>query len=344
MKHSLNILLLSLFITLSLHAEEMLSRTRMLMGTYATVTLPAQHNRQISESFSLIAKIEHALSTFDENATLARLNDEHTVPYDPVLAEAFTLSYSYYEETDGYFDVTIGSITKDLYRFGTERPQSPSKMALEHAKRNIDGFHIGKKRITSDEGIVIDLGGMGKGYAVDKTAQWLNEQNITQSIVGLSGDIRCLHTCELYLQSPFQEGMFAKITAKIPNLSISTSGTYHRYATRPEEHHLIDPKTATQGKAFVSVTLFTKADNARIDAYATAVSVMPKKKALAFLKEHKEIGYVLVEPDGNIIKGNLEPLVVHILQSLSHIDIITNSMFKKTFLPYRFQSASSSTV
>ena len=104
------------------------------------------------------------------------------------------------------------------------------------------------KTIKSDDGIVVDLGGMGKGYAVDKVAGYLNEQNITSGIIALSGDIQCLHRCELFLQSPFSEGTFAKVTAKIPHLSIFTSGTYRRYATKKSEHHLINPKTATQGK------------------------------------------------------------------------------------------------
>jgi thiamine biosynthesis lipoprotein len=150
---------------------------------------------------------------------------------------------------------------------------------------------------------------MGKGYAADKVAKYLSELNITSGIIALSGDIRCLQPCEVYLQSPFHEDTFAKIRAKKPHLSISTSGTYRRYATKRSEHHLIDPKTATQGKAFVSVSLFSYANNAKIDAYATAVSVMPKKEALDFLKKHKEIGYILVEPHGNIVFGNLEAFI-----------------------------------
>lgn len=299
-------LTLLIILTWELFGGELLTRTRVLMGTYATVSLPSAYNRQINETFKLITKIEHALSTFDSNATLARLNHAHRIGYDPVLACALTLSRRYYEETDGYFDITVGSITKNLYRFGTQHPQSPDKQALRQAKRNIDGFHVGKNTITSDPGIILDLGGMGKGFAVDEAAQYLGEHNITQGMVGLSGDIRCLDRCELYLQSPFDEGIFAKIISKIPHLSVSTSGTYRRYATKKSEHHLINPKTAVQGNTFVSVTLITQADNTRIDAYATAVSVMPKDKALTFLQKHPDIGYILVEPDGHIIKGGLE--------------------------------------
>ncbi|SFZ97566.1 Thiamin biosynthesis lipoprotein ApbE [hydrothermal vent metagenome] len=305
----ITLLFSSLFANQNIKEEELLSRTRALMGTYVSITLAEKHNSTISSSFNLIQNIEDSLSTYDPNATLAKLNKNHVVPYDLYLPEAIKLSKNYYIDTKGYFDITIGSISKKLYHFGEEKTYSPSKEALHQAVLNIDGIHLNEHNITTEKHIVVDLGGMGKGYAVDKTVAYLKEQNISKGIIALSGDIQCLHKCEIYLQSPFSEATFAKVNTLHPYTSISTSGTYRRYATKKSEHHLINPKTATQGRAFVSVSLFTLADNSKIDAYATAVSVMPKDKALTFLKEHTEIGYVLVEPDGNIITGNLENLL-----------------------------------
>ncbi|WP_294951885.1 FAD:protein FMN transferase [Sulfurovum sp.] len=299
-----------LFCILSLlTAEPMEQRTRILMGTYVTVTLPSGHNREISHTFKLLKDIEGSLSTFDRNASLYRLNHTHRISYDACLAEALERSKVYYEKTQGYFDVTIGSISKKLYHFGEARTYSPSKVQLEKAPLNIDGIHISKKYIMTDTDITVDLGGMGKGYGADKAAAYLLEQNISRGIIALSGDIRCLGPCKVYLQSPFSEQTFARTEARVPDLSVSTSGTYRRYAAKKSEHHLIDPKTAEQEKTFVSVSLFSRADNSTIDAYATAVAVMPKKKALAFLKSHQQIGYVLVETDGTVIYGNLEPFI-----------------------------------
>ena len=310
MKFLISVLLTLNFTVPALCADNtLLSRTRSLMGTYVSISLEGQHNKEISTSFGLIQQIENSLSTYDSNATLAKLNKIHSVPFDDYLAEAIILSKNYYKETNGYFDITIGSISKKLYHFGEKKTYSPTQKELKNAKLNINGVHIDSETLKSDEGIVVDLGGMGKGYAVDKVAVYLKEQNITTGIIALSGDIQCLHLCELYLQSPFSEATFAKVTAKIPNLSTSTSGTYRRYATKKSEHHLINPKTATQGKAFVSVSLFTRSDNSKIDAYATAVSVMPRNEALSFLKRHKKIGYVLVEANGNVLFGNLNELV-----------------------------------
>ena len=302
--------LLTLFLLpLLLYAGEMQTRTQTLMGTFVHISLPTQYNRQISESFEYIKSIENVLSSYDKDALVYQLNQDHQVHYNPYLAQALEDSQQYYKDTEGYFDITIGSISKVLYHFGEQNDTLPSKEALQNAKLNIDAIHINNKTIHTEANITIDLGGMGKGYAVDKVASSLHEQNITQGIIALSGDIRCLDICTFELQSPYSEQTFAILTSKHPQLSISTSGTYRRYIKTQEHHHLINPKTASQGREFVSVSLFTHANNAEIDAYATAISVMPREKALDFLHQHKKIGFVLVEKKGKILYGNLDKFV-----------------------------------
>lgn len=302
---TLLLLLLPLFVS----SQEMLTRTQALMGTYVSITLPKQHNTQISESFEKIKQIELALSSYDENAALYKLNQTHHIDYNAHLAEALKASKNLYDETDGYFDVTIGSISKKLYRFGEDNSTIPSQKVLSQAVLNIKGIYIDETSITTQENITVDLGGMGKGFGVDHVADYLLEQNITQGIIALSGDIRCLNRCEFGLQSPYKASAFALLHSQVPQLSISTSGIYRRYIQSQEHHHLIDPKRVTQGRAFISVSLFTKADNTKIDAYATAISVMPKERAFAFLNAHKEIGYVVITQDGRVHYGNLDGLV-----------------------------------
>jgi len=302
-------LIVLLFPLFLLAQEGMHTRTQVLMGTFISITLPETESEHHTKSFELIKHIENSLSTYDPNASLFKLNKTHQIVFDPYLAEAIMLSQSYYDQTNGYFDITIGSITKNLYHFGEEQTYSPSKKMLENAHLDIHGISIDERYITTHKNVTIDLGGMGKGYGADKVAQYLYEQNITKGIIALSGDIRCLNRCEVYLQSPYSEQTFAKVKSKKDQLSISTSGTYRRFAKSKEEHHLINPKTASQGREFVSVSLFTTADNAKIDAYATALSVMSKTEALSFLKDKKEIGFVLVDKKGKILYGNLNDLV-----------------------------------
>jgi len=227
---------------------------------------------------------------------------------DTYLLEILKKSKQIHKESKGYFDISIGSITKKLYHFGEEE-KTPTRKQLNDATIDFNGIQEENGTITVKEGITIDLGGIGKGYGVDKVSDYFNEQNITQGKVALSGDIRCLDICTFHIQSPFEENqVLMGFKSKISNLSISTSGTYRRYIKKKSQHHLINPKNKRQGRAFISATILTNSDNTKADAIATTVSVMPKAKALKFLKE-QEVGFILVEPNGNIIQGNLEMFV-----------------------------------
>ncbi len=290
-------------------AQEMQTRTQIQMGTLVSLTLPSHKEALFSKAFSLIQSLETVLSSYDKNALVYGLNHRHTVMSHPSLVEALTVSQQYYKETQGYFDITIGSLSKNLYHFGEEKERIPLPKEVDSIVLNIKGIMYSPTEITTERNITLDLGGMGKGYTVDKVALLLQEHNTTKGIIALSGDMRCLDICKIGLQSPYSEQPFASIESKVPNLSISTSGTYRRYIQNPKNHHLLNPKTASQGKDFVSVSLFTIADNSKIDAYATAISVMPKEEAYAFLKKHSEIGFVVVETKGKVRHGNLEKFI-----------------------------------
>jgi thiamine biosynthesis lipoprotein len=279
------------------------------MGTFVHITFPKQYNKQISQTFAYLRTIEHSLSSYEDHLVY-RLNQNHTIPYDAVLAEALQLSRDYYAKTNGYFDITIGSISKDLYHFGEDNSTVPTKNSLEKATLNIDAIELNTTSISTGKNITLDLGGMGKGFAVDKAVAFIKEHNITQGIIALSGDIRCLDLCDIDIQSPFkEEESIASFSAKIPNLSISTSGTYRRYVKEKSQHHLISPKSKTQGRDFISVTIISQANNTLCDIMATAIATMPKEEALTFVKNQKEFGYLLLTPTGEEISGNLEKFV-----------------------------------
>ncbi len=287
---------------------EMLERTQMLMGTFATITLPQKNSKELQKSFEILRSVERSLSSYDPKAVIYRLNHEREVSMTAYSHDAFVLSQRYYEESSGYFDITIGSITKELYRFGEEE-RSASIDKLQKAKVSFNGLHFNAKRASLDHGVTIDLGGMGKGFGVDKVAAYLKEQNITEGRVALSGDIRCLDICKMAIQNPFGNGEVATFTTKKSNTAISTSGNYRRYIKDKTKNHLIDPKRKHAQQVFASITLISHGANSDVDAYATAASVMPLEKAILFL-DGLDVGYVLITSDvQQYIGGDIEQFV-----------------------------------
>ena len=295
--------------SISLYTKD-LHRQQVLMGTFVTISLKQEHQKEIQNGFKLIKKIEKSLSSYDKNALLYQLNQDKNISADSHLLEAIEKSKNFYNISQGYFDITIGSITKRLYHFG-EKEKIPSKQALIKAKTDIQGIHIKENKITLDENITLDLGGMGKGFAVDKVADYYRERNISHGIIALSGDIQALHPTTIYINSPFSDKPLAKLKTLYPNTSISTSGTYRRFVKNKKHHHLINPKNKKQGRSFISITLITRKNNTLIDAMATAIGVMPLDEALKLLKEHYEIGYILLTNEKKVLFGQLADLVLY---------------------------------
>lgn len=302
-------LLLSSLFSIADTQIKMTDRIQVIMGTFCTISLESNRSYEIEDGFQKLKEIEMILSSYQKEALVYRLNRDKNISANPILSEILTQSKKYHTQTNGYFDITIGSITHALYRFGEEE-RIPTPQQKQKAVLNIDKIVLNKHNITIDKDIIIDLGGIGKGFAVDCVSEMYQKRGILNGKIALSGDIRCIGFCSVAVQDPFRDiGTIATLNAKIPNLSISTSGIYRRYIKSKSQHHLINPKTKSQGNAFVSVTIVAKGDNTLCDAMATAISVMPYEEALRFVHNQKQFGYFLITPQGEKISGNLEQFV-----------------------------------
>ena len=287
-------------LVLALYAEaKTLSSTQIIMSTFITISTQEENSKYIEDAFNIIKDVDLSLSSYNQNAIIFLLNKNRHVELDDYSYEALKLSEKYYAKTDGYFDVTIGSITKDLYRFGNNE-RLVSSQELANAKVSFNALHVRKKRATLDDGIKIDLGGMGKGFAVDKAAEFFRAKGIENTTISASGDIRCLSTCNIDVQDPFSEGVLLSFETVKKDLGITTSGNYNRYAESTKNNHLINPKEKKSQTKFISITLISNMSSSDLDAYATASSVMPMKKAYKFL-ESLEVGYIILQSDKRLV-------------------------------------------
>lgn len=268
------------------------------MGTFVTLSLDKSETQHFEQAFSLLEDVDNSLSSFKPDAVISRLNQNKTVHLDNYSYEALKLSKKYYAQSEGYFDISIGTLTKDIYRFGTQERLVSSEL-IAATKLGFDTLVFNKDEAQIPKDIKVDLGGMGKGFGVDVVASYLKAYKVKSGIIALSGDIRCLDVCQLEVQSPWREGSLFSLHTKNKDTSISTSGSYNRYIQSQAHNHLINPKTKSSQKNFLSLTLLSSLSNSDLDAYATTASVMPIKKAYTFLKS-LELAYIAVEADGSI--------------------------------------------
>ena len=186
-----------------------------------------------------------------------------------------------------------------MYHFG-EDELIPTSSELKKANINFNGIDFNKSYAYIDKDVVVDLGGMGKGFAVDKVSQKAKTYNIDDAIILASGDIKCFKTCKIEIKNPFRDGVIASLYTTHRFSAISTSGDYERYVLSKKYNHLINPKKKISQKTFASITLVSSVlSNSDLDAFATASSVMEFSEAIEFLNS-QELWYLVITKNKKI--------------------------------------------
>ncbi len=290
-----------LFFNSSLYSSELYQKTKIIMGTYISIKLPSENKKYLEDAFGIFKELDSKLSVFKESSEISKLNKEKKINPSATITDILKKSVAVCKETNGFFNIAVGALTIDEYGFGTESEKIPDNERIKEIKEFLkcDLIKFKKDHIEIPKNIKVDLGGIGKGYAVDKVHKFLKEKNINRGVISASGDIRCLDICKIYIKDPFNEENLAYFTTLKGGVSISTSGIYERYIHSKDLNHIINPKTGYPQNKITSVTLIWDRGNTLLDAYATAVSVMPLQKSLDFLI-NKKIGFILVTDDKKV--------------------------------------------
>ncbi len=288
---------------------EPIERVQLQMGTYARVLIYGGNNKDVDAAFAEIKELDNLLSDYNPNSEISEINNmagEKAVKVNPQVIEVLEIAMNVASQTAGVFDPTIGALTIGVYRFGRESDLEHNIGNIDKAKSLVnykdlilDGDYVYLKK----KGMMIDLGAIGKGYAVEKAVTVLKERGVKSGLVSLSGDLRVFgNELEIAIKNPWSPGAIATFTTGASNLAISTSGSYERSVNIDGDvyHHLIVPESGRPGSDFLSLTVVMEDSSTLADAYATALFIMGKEKAFEFLQKHKEIGVFIVFPDKNI--------------------------------------------
>lgn len=286
--------------------EEAIERVQYHMGTYARVMIFGGTEADADAAFLRIKELDELLSDYDPGSEISRISamaGKKPVQVSPDVLEVLREAIYVAGETGGAFDPTIGALTIGVYRFGRGGDTVPGDKEIDEAKSlvNFRDLHIqGDEVYLEREGMMLDLGGIGKGYAVEKAVRVLKQRGVKRGMVSLSGDIKVFGgDMEIGIQNPGGEGSVASFHTGTGELAISTSGGYERVIDPGGKavHHLLVPATGKPGRDFLSVTVVLDGDSALADAYATSLYVMGKEKSMEFLKKHPEIGVFIVFPN-----------------------------------------------
>ncbi|MCE5185908.1 MAG: FAD:protein FMN transferase [Planctomycetaceae bacterium] len=296
------------------------SGSRPLMGTLARIVVVAKDSARAAEAIELafdeIVSLERLMSDFDPNSQLSLVNRRaftEPVPVDDSLFEVLSASIEYSRLSDGAFDITVGPVV-GLWRAERNTGVPPTLQALEEARRAVGWQSLlldpGKKTVRfAKPGMHLDLGGIAKGYAVDRALELLGQSGAQGAMVDLGGNIRTFGVpahgarhWNIGLQDP-RRNEHTLAVLNLDNLAVATSGDYRRFAVVNGQRlsHIIDPNTAQSAQSVSSVTIIAPSAM-QTDALSTAVTVLGDQKGLLLVQSLPQVETIIIK-NGAMIKS-----------------------------------------
>ncbi|HIH36404.1 MAG TPA: FAD:protein FMN transferase, partial [Methanocellales archaeon] len=158
------------------------------------------------------------------------------------------------------------------------------------------------------EGMGITLGGIAKGYAVDKAIETLKQNGIEHALVSAGGDMRTLGNkldgtpWRVALRNP-QDKKASITTIELCDKAVATSGNYERYLNEEKQSpHIMDPRTGSLVQGLMSVTILAE-NTIDADALSTAVFVLGAEEGIR-LVERSGSEALIIDNDGKIIRSS----------------------------------------
>ena len=309
--------LVLLFCTAPARADWM-ERTEAIMGTRCYVELwaddPEKGNDAIDAVMAELRRIDDLMSHYKPESQLSQINlyaNERPVQVDKELFDLIKLSTHYSQITEGAFDITYASVGY-LYDYPrhvhpTEKQISETLPAVNWRNMLLDEEHHTVR--FEHPGMRIDLGGIGKGYAVDRGIAILKARGIQHALVTAGGDSRIIgdRMGRPWLVAIRHPDNSNKVVTRIPlsNSAVSTSGDYERYFDEGgvRYHHIIDPHTGHSASKVRSATIIAPTAT-QTDGMSKTAFVLGPEKALEIINRMSEYDAVFILPDGRVLYSN----------------------------------------
>lgn len=292
------------------------TRHKRFMDTIVTIHIAdaesSANDPRMEQAFEAFAHVERVCSRFRPDSELRRLCDRAGQPVvvSGLLFEAVRFAILLARETDGAFDPTIGRLMQEV---GFDREYiSGERTAPAIAEDEADSVSIANwkdvivretdRTITLKRPLVLDLGAVAKGLAVDLAA--LSLRGLPGFAIDAGGDVFVSglnadgEPWRVGIRHPLQpDGNIAVL--RLTDAAVCTSGGYERISrTQSETHHLLDPRTGRTANTLISSTVVAPYAMTA-DAYATAAFILGHSEGIALLEETGLDG-MLIAPDMTI--------------------------------------------
>ncbi|MGA8707163.1 MAG: FAD:protein FMN transferase [Steroidobacteraceae bacterium] len=293
--------------------------TRIYVELWAEDDAKARGEQAIDAVMDEMRHIDESMSVYKPTSEVSRVNDlaaRQPVKISPELFQLLTTALEYSRITEGAFDITYASVG---YMYDFRERKRPTEQQIAAALPAVNYRHVLLDPATStvrfsQPGVRIDLGGIAKGFAVDKGIEILQQRGYTHALVNAGGDSRVIGD---RFGKPWVIGIRHpdhpdQVITRVPltDSAFSTSGDYERYFDEGgvRYHHIIDPHTGHSASKVRSATVIAPTAT-RTDGLSKTAFVLGPDEALRIYNSLPDVDAILVTPDGRILytKGLAPP-------------------------------------
>jgi len=228
----------------------------------------------------------------------------------------------YFSSIYNKFDITIGPVVK-LWNIGFDNARIPEEKEIKSKLQLVNYKNVlldekENKVMLKEKGMIIDLGGIAKGYAADEAVKILKENGVEHAIVNLGGNVMTLggrpdgKPWIIGVQHPFDKRGDYVGTVKVAGKTVVTSGIYERYIEKDGKiyHHIIDKATGYPvDNNLLSATIIT--DQSVVGDGLSKVFGLGVEKGMEFVKTLENVEAIFITKDNKIyitpgLKENFE--------------------------------------
>jgi thiamine biosynthesis lipoprotein len=318
-------LIITVLLTGCQKQNNFIESTNLKFGTIVSIKIFDSNDTSIfKDIYDILDNIENKMSINIKDSEINIINSLSANEYLPLSSETDEVigkGLYYSKLSNGNFDISIEPLVS-LWNIGTEYEKIPEYNDINNIVKNIDYNLITLEKNTfsfKKDNMSIDLGGIAKGYAADKIADYLITKNIHKALINLGGNIYALGSninndpWKVGIKDPFSEKSEIIGYVEVIDKSIVTSGVYERYFIEDNirYHHILNPFT---GYPYVNdiygVTIISD-KSIDGDALSTIAFSYGIKKGLEFINTIDNTEAIFISNDKEIyLSHNLENFIL----------------------------------
>lgn len=292
-----------------------IEQSEFLMNTIITIRAETQDIEIVTEAFNTIRNIENRLSNTVSESEVSKINQNAGIKSVEVSNDTFDIiknSIHYSKISDGYFDITVAPLS-DLWNINSDKPKVPAEEEIKKAIKLIDSNLIeldeNKKTVfLKHKGMKIDLGAIAKGYAADKTKDFLIAEGVKRAILNLGGNVYVIgekdegKPWKVGIQNPETERSESIGYIECSDISVVTCATNQRYFEENGKryHHIFNVKDGyPMNNGLKSVTVVAKSSEDS-DALATTAFLSGLDKGKNLIENTDGFEAIFIDNDKHI--------------------------------------------